>query len=69
MGIHFFDLARDQVNSEKENFFDAYHPSHLGMLRSMQSLLRLAEFRNLFPAIEPQKIDELIAEEAVSRAE
>jgi hypothetical protein len=69
MGIHFFDLAHDQLNSEKENFFDAYHPSTLGMLRSMQSLLRVTEFRNLFPAIEPHKIDKQIAEEAVSHPE
>jgi hypothetical protein len=69
MGIHFFDLAHDQLTSEKENFFDAYHPSGLGMLRSMQSLLRLAEFRNLFPAIEPQHIDKQIADEAVNRPE
>ena len=63
MGIHFFDLAHDQLTGAKENFFDAYHPSSLGMLRSMQRLLRLTEFKNLFPAIEPQKIDKLIADE------
>jgi hypothetical protein len=66
MGIHFFDLAHDSLNSEKENFFDAYHPSNLGMLRSMQSLLRFTEFRNLFPAIEPKRIDKQIANEAGS---
>jgi hypothetical protein len=67
IGIHFFDLAHDQLNREKENFFDAYHPSSLGMLRSMQSLLRLTDFRNVFPAIDPKTIDQQIADEAVSR--
>jgi hypothetical protein len=69
MGIHFFDLARDQLNSKKENFFDAYHPSNLGMLRSMQSLLHLAEFRSLFPSVDPQNIDKQIADATAVHSE
>jgi hypothetical protein len=69
MGIHFFDLARDQLNSKRENFFDAYHPSNLGMLRLMQSLLRLSEFRNLFPSVDPQNIDKQIADATAVHSE
>jgi hypothetical protein len=67
MGIDFFDLARDPLNANAENFVDAYHLSDLGMLRSMGSLLRLPAFRNLFPAIDPRRIDELIANQRAAQ--
>jgi hypothetical protein len=62
LGITFFDLARSPVDDDGLNFVDAYHPSSLGTLRLMRGLLGTIEFRAVFPAIDPQQIDQQIAD-------
>lgn len=53
-GISFFDLARSPINDDRDNFIDAYHASHLGMLNVMQELSKSPEFRASFPRLSPR---------------
>lgn len=61
LGIPFFDLGRSAIDNDPANFFDAYHPSSLGSLKVMQKLLKIPEFRVLFPAIAPADIQRQLA--------
>jgi hypothetical protein len=56
LGIHFFDLARASFAGDKKNFVDAYHPSELGILRSMVNLCNEPDFRLLLPALDPARL-------------
>jgi len=67
LGITFFDLSRAPLNQDSNNFIDAYHPSEIGMLRSLRSLLLIPRFRELFPAIDPQRIFEKINEAELNK--
>ena len=67
LGITFFDLSRAPLNQDSNNFIDAYHPSEIGMLRSLCSLLLIPRFRELFPAIDPQRIFEKINEAELNK--
>jgi hypothetical protein len=61
LGIPLFDLARSSIDDDPNNFFDAYHPSEIGMLRVVRELLTDPAFRAEFPAIDPSGIDRQIA--------
>jgi hypothetical protein len=60
LGISFFDFGRSTIDDDSENFIDAYHPSELGSLRVMQTLLAFPEFRADFPDIDPADIQQQI---------
>ena len=52
LGIKFFDMSRDPLAADPNNFFDPAHPSERGMLRTMIGLLDRKDFRELFPQID-----------------
>jgi|GEM_PF-1793724 hypothetical protein len=62
LGISFFDLSRAPLSHNNNNFVDAYHPSEIGMLRSLESLLLQPQFKAIFPAIDPEAISKKIKE-------
>ncbi|MBR0852289.1 hydrolase [Bradyrhizobium diazoefficiens] len=62
MGIAFFDLSRAPLTQDLNNFVDAYHPSEIGMLRSLRDLLADPQFKEIFPAIDPDLISRQTSE-------
>jgi hypothetical protein len=62
LGIVFFDLAHSPITNDTDNFIDSYHPSEIGTLRVMQTLLQSADFQSVFPAINRASIDQSIAD-------
>jgi hypothetical protein len=62
MGIAFFDLSHAPLSQDLNNFVDAYHTSEIGMLRSLRDLLADPQFREIFPAIDPEIISRKISE-------
>jgi len=51
LGIKFFDLARSSIDDDPDNFIDAYHPSELGMQRTMRALADDPAFRSIIPRL------------------
>jgi hypothetical protein len=52
LGIRFFDMSRDPLAADPNNFFDPAHPTERGILRTMISLLGRNDFREVFPKID-----------------
>ncbi|MGT2440266.1 hydrolase [Bradyrhizobium betae] len=67
LGIAFFDLSRAPLTQDDNNFIDAFHPSEIGMLRSLRDLLTDPQFREIFPAISPERIAGKIREAELNK--
>jgi hypothetical protein len=67
MGVSFFDLSRAPLSHDNNNFVDSYHPSEMGMLRSLQTLLLQPQFKEIFPSIDPEAISRKINEAEQSK--
>ncbi|MBR0848965.1 hydrolase [Bradyrhizobium diazoefficiens] len=67
LGIAFFDLSRAPLTQDSDNFIDAYHPSEIGMLRSLRDLLADPQFREIFPAVSPERISRKIREAELNK--
>jgi hypothetical protein len=57
LGVRFFDMSRDPLNSDSGNFFDPAHPTERGMLRTTIALLDRKEFQELFPQIDKTALE------------
>ena len=58
LGIRFFDMSRDPVNADPDNFFDPAHPTERGVLRTIIELLDRNEFREEFPQIDKAALED-----------
>ncbi|HLZ03219.1 MAG TPA: hypothetical protein VKR55_13860 [Bradyrhizobium sp.] len=57
LGIRFFDMSRDPLNADPENFFDPAHPTERGVLRTIIKLLDRKDFRDVFPQIDKAALE------------
>jgi hypothetical protein len=62
LGIRFFDMSRDPLNSDPGNFFDPIHPTERGVLRTIIDLLDRKEFQELFPQIDKAALEDDLQE-------
>ncbi|MGY4287255.1 hypothetical protein ACVWXO_006475 [Bradyrhizobium sp. LM2.7] len=58
VGIRFFDMSRDPLNADANNFFDPAHPTERGVLRTIIELLDRNEFREVFPRIDRAALED-----------
>jgi hypothetical protein len=58
LGIRFFDMSRDPLNADPDNFFDPAHPTERGMLRTITDLLDRKDFRDVFPQIDKAGLED-----------
>jgi hypothetical protein len=56
LGIHFFDLARDPISDDDNNYFEEVHVGEVGMTRSILKLSEDPEFRAILPLLETDRI-------------
>ncbi|MET4419028.1 hypothetical protein [Bradyrhizobium sp. RT3a] len=57
LGIRFFDMSRDPINADPNNFFDPAHPTERGVLRTIIDLLDREEFREVFPQLDKAALE------------
>jgi hypothetical protein len=57
LGIRFFDMSRDPLAADPNNFFDPAHPSERGMLRTFINLMDRENFKDLFPLIDKRALE------------
>ncbi len=58
LGVQFFDMSRDPINADPDNFFDPAHPTERGVLRTIIDLLDRREFRDVFPQIDKAALED-----------
>jgi hypothetical protein len=58
LGIRFFDMSRDPLNADTNNFFDPAHPTERGVLRTIIDLLDRKDFQELFPQIDKGALED-----------
>jgi hypothetical protein len=56
LGVRFFDMSRDPLAADPNNFFDPAHPSERGMLRTFINLMDRRDFKELFPLIDTRAL-------------
>jgi hypothetical protein len=58
LGIRFFDMSRDPLNADPNNFFDPAHPTERGVLRTIIDLLDRKDFQQLLPLIDKAALED-----------